>query len=145
MNLENLKELITKDSQIDSTELGIESLKIPQIHSKYLTILSDVKLLLTKQQSDLAILKLRKWKIYTGKASQEELESWGEEACDFTLLKSDVEQFVEADPKVIELKAKIAVSEVKLRMVEEFIKSVNNRNFMIKSAIEWQKMMNGII
>jgi hypothetical protein len=42
MNLENLKELITKDSQIDSTELGIESLKIPQIHSKYLTILSDV-------------------------------------------------------------------------------------------------------
>jgi hypothetical protein len=145
MNLENLKELITKDSQIDSTELGIESLKIPQIHSKYLTILSDVKLLLTKQQSDLAILKLRKWKIYTGKASQEELESWGEEPCNFTLLKSDVEQFVEADPKVIELKAKIAVSEVKLRMVEEFIKSVNNRNFMIKSAIEWQKMMNGII
>jgi hypothetical protein len=145
MNLENLKELIIKDSQIDSTELGIESLKIPQIHSKYLTILSDVKLLLTKQQSDLAILKLRKWKIFTGKASQEELESWGEEACDFTLLKSDVEQFVEADPKVIELKSKIAVSEVKLRMVEEFIKSVNNRNFMIKSAIEWQKMMNGIV
>jgi hypothetical protein len=145
MNLENLKELITKDSQIDSTELGIESLKIPQIHSKYLTILSDVKLLLTKQQNDLAVLKLRKWKIYTGKASQEELESWGEDSCNFTLLKSDVEQFVEADPKVIELKSKIAVSEVKLRMVEEFIKSVNNRNFMIKSAIEWQKMMNGII
>ena len=145
MNLEELKNSITKDSQIDSTELGIESLKIPQIHSKYLTILSDVKLLLTKQQSDLAILKLRKWKIYTGKASKEELDSWSEEPCNFTLLKSDVEQFVEADPKVIELKAKIAVSEVKLRMVEEFIKSVNNRNFMIKSAIEWQKMMNGII
>jgi len=145
MNLENLKELITKDSQIDSTELGIESLKIPQIHSKYLTILSDVKLLLTKQQNDLAVLKLRKWKIYTGKASQEELEAWGEEPSELTLLKSDVEQFVEADPKVIELKAKIAVSEVKLKMVEEFIRSLNNRNFNIKSAIEWQKMMNGII
>jgi len=145
MNLENLKELITKDSQIDSTELGIESLKIPQIHSKYLTILSDVKLLLTKQQNDLAILKLRKWKIYTGKASQEELDAWGEEPSELTLLKSDVEQFVEADPKVIELKAKIAVSEVKLKMVEEFIRSLNNRNFNIKSAIEWQKMMNGII
>jgi hypothetical protein len=145
MNLENLKELITKDSQIDSTELGIESLKIPQIHSKYLTILSDVKLLLTKQQNELAILKLRKWKIFTGKASQEELKLWDEEPCNFTLLKSDVEQFVEADPKVIELKSKVAVSEVKLRMVEEFLKALNNRNFMIKSAIDWQKMMNGII
>jgi len=145
MNLENLKELITKDSQIDSTELGIESLKIPQIHSKYLTILSDVKLLLTKQQNELAILKLRKWKIFTGKASQEELKLWDEEPCNFTLLKSDVEQFVEADPKVIELKSKVAVSEVKLRVVEEFLKGLNNRNFMIKSAIDWQKMMNGII
>ena len=145
MNLDNLKELITKDSQIDSTELGIESLKIPQIHSKYLTILADVKLLLTKHQNDLAVLKLRKWKIYTGKASKEELESWGEEPSDLTLLKSDVEQFVEADVKVIELKSKLAVTEVKLKMVEEFIKSLNNRNFMIKSAIEWQKMMNGIV
>ena len=145
MNLENLKELITKDSQIDSTELGIESLKIPQIHSKYLTILADVKLLLTKHQNDLAVLKLRKWKIYTGKASKEELESWGEEPSDLTLLKSDVEQFVEADSKVIELKSKLAVTEVKLKMVEEFIRSLNNRNFMIKSAIEWQKMMNGIV
>lgn len=145
MNLENLKELITKDSQIDSTELGVESLKIPQIHSKYLNILADVKLLLTKQQNDLAILKLRKWKIYTGKASQEELEAWGEEPSDLTLLKSDVEQFVEADAKVIELKSKLAVSEVKLKMVEEFLRSLNNRNFNIKSAIEWQKMMNGIV
>lgn len=144
MNLDNLKELITKDSQIDSTELGIESLKIPQIHSKYLTILADVKLLLTKHQNDLAVLKLRKWKIYTGKASKEELEAWGEEPSDLTLLKSDVEQFVEADVKVIELKSKLAVTEVKLKMVEEFIKSLNNRNFMIKSAIEWNKMMNGI-
>ena len=117
MNLDNLKETITKDSQIDSTELGIESLKIPQIHSKYLNILADVKLLLTKQQNDLAILKLRKWKIYTGKASREELEQWGEEPSDLTLLKSDVEQFVEADSKVIELKSKFAVSEVKLKMV----------------------------
>ena len=145
MNIENLKELITKDSQIDSTELGIESLKIPQLHSKYLTILADVKLLLTKHQNDLAVLRLRKWKIYTGKASKEELDEWKEEPSDLTILKSDVEQFVEADPKVIELKSKVAVNEVKLRIVEEFIKSLNNRNFMIKSAIDWQKMMNGIV
>ena len=145
MNLENLKELITKDSQIDSTELGIESLKIPQIHSKYLTILSDVKLLLTKQQNELAILKLRKWKIFTGKASQEELEQWSEEAFDLDILKTDVDKFMEADPKLIELKSKISVTEIKIKMVEEFLKGLNNRNFAIKSAIDWQKMMNGIV
>ena len=145
MNLENLKELITKDSQIDSTELGIESLKIPQIHGKYLNILTDLKLLLTKQQSDFAVLKLRKWKIYTGKASQEELKSWSEEPFDLDILKTDVDKFMDADPKLIELKSKIALNEIKIKAVEEFLKSLNNRNFTIKSAIDWQKMMNGII
>jgi hypothetical protein len=145
MNLENLKELITKDSQIDSTELGIESLKIPQIHGKYLNILTDLKLLLTKQQSDFAVMKLRKWKIYTGKASQEELQNWNEDPFDLDILKTDVDKFMDADPKLIELKAKISVNEVKVKMVEEFLKALNNRNFAIKSAIDWQKMMNGIV
>lgn len=145
MNLEELKNSITKDSQIDSTELGIESLKIPQIHSKYLNQLTDLKLLLTKYQNDFAILRLRKWKIFTGKASEEELEEWKEDPFELDILKTDVDKFMEADPKLIELKSKISVTEIKIKTVEEFLKALNNRNFTIKSAIEWQKMMNGIV
>ena len=145
MNLEELKNSITKDSQIDSTELGIESLKIPQIHSKYLNQLTDLKLLLTKYQHDYAILRLRKWKIFTGKASEEELGTWNEDPFDLDILKTDVDKFMDADPKLIELKSKIAVIEIKIKTIEEFIKSLHNRNFAIKSAIEWQKLMNGIV
>jgi hypothetical protein len=145
MNLEELKNSITKDSQIDSTELGNESLKIPQIHSKYLNMLTELRLLLSKLQHDFAILRLRKWKIYTGKASQEELESWKEEPFDLDILKTDVDKFMDADKSLIDLKLKISLNETKIKMIEEFLKSVNNRNFMIRSAIDWQKMMNGIV
>jgi hypothetical protein len=145
MDLEDLKNNITKDSQVDSTELGNEALKIPQIHGKYLNLLSDFKLLLTKNQNDYAIQKLRKWKILTGKASKEELEAWNEEQFDLDILKTDVEKFIEGDEKLIKMKSKIAVLEVKVKMVEEFLKALNNRNFTIKSAIDWQKMMNGIV
>ena len=145
MNLEELKNSITKDSQIDSTELGVESLKIPQIHSKYLNILTDLKLLLTKQQQDFAVLKLRKWKIYTGKASQEELDMWKEDPFDLDILRTDVDKFIDADKSLNDLKAKISLTEVKVKTVEEFLKALNNRNFAIKSAIDWQKMMNGIV
>jgi hypothetical protein len=145
MNLEELKNSITKDSQIDSTELGNESLKIPQIHSKYLNMLTELRLLLSKLQHDFAILRLRKWKMYTGKASQEELESWGEEPFDLDILKTDVDKFMDADKSLIDLKLKISLNETKIKMLEEFLKSVNNRNFMIRSAIDWQKMMNGIV
>ena len=145
MNLEDLKNNITKDSIVDDTELGKEAIRTPQLHGKYLNILSDLKLTLGKQVNDLAVLKLRLWKIYTGKASQEELEEWGEEASDLTLLKTDVERFIEADKKVIDLKAKVLLNETKVKMVEEFIKALNNRNFLIKSAIDWYKMSQGII
>jgi hypothetical protein len=145
MNLENLKEHITKDSIIDSTELGIEAIKIPQIHGKYINLLTDLKLLYTKQQQEYAILRLRKWKIYTGKASKEELELWKEDPFELDILKTDVDKFMDADQQLTDLKLKIALSETKIKMVEEFLKSVNNRNFMIKSAIDWQKMMNGIV
>jgi hypothetical protein len=145
MNLEELKNSITKDSQIDSTELGIESLKIPQIHSKYLNQLTDLKLLLVKQQQDYAVLKLRKWKIYTGKASQEELEQWNEDPFELDILRTDVDKFIDADKSLNDMKAKLSVTEVKIKTIEEFLKSLNNRNFSIKSAIDWQKMMNGIV
>jgi hypothetical protein len=145
MNLENLKEHITKDSIVDSTELGIEAIKIPQIHGKYINLLTDMKLLLTKQQQEYAILRLRKWKIYTGKASKEELELWKEDPFELDILKTDVDKFMDADPQLTDLKLKIALSETKVKMVEEFLKSLNNRNFVIRSAIDWQKMMNGIV
>ena len=145
MNLENLKEHITKDSIVDSTELGIEAIKIPQIHGKYINLLTDMKLLLTKQQQEYAILRLRKWKIYTGKASKEELEIWKEDPFELDILKTDVDKFMDADPQLTDLKLKIALSETKVKMVEEFLKSLNNRNFVIRSAIDWQKMMNGIV
>lgn len=145
MNLEELKNSITKDSQIDSTELGIESIKIPQIHSKYINVLTDLRLLLAKQQQEYSVLKLRKWKIYTGKASQEELDFWKEDPFDLDILRTDVDKFIDADDALNTLKAKIALTETKVKMVEEFIKGLNNRNFAIKSAIDWQKMMNGIV
>jgi hypothetical protein len=38
----------------------------------------------------------------TGKASKEELEAWGEEPFDLDLQKTDVEKFIEGDPKNVE-------------------------------------------
>ena len=38
MTLDQMMEEWRKDSSIDTTELGNESLKIPELHSKYLKI-----------------------------------------------------------------------------------------------------------
>jgi Recombination, repair and ssDNA binding protein UvsY len=144
MTLDTLKEEIKKDSLIDSTELAKEALRTPAIHGKYLSIHADLKIELQKLKNALAIMELRKWKLYTGKASKEELEEWGEEPFELNIIKTMVDKFVESDPTLLKIKTDLNLAETKVKMVEDFLKVLSNRNFAIKSAIDWNKLVNGI-
>ena len=44
MHLDKIKEIAEKDLPIDDTELGNESVRIPQLHNKYLVIFHDERL-----------------------------------------------------------------------------------------------------
>ena len=68
MDLEKLQELADSDLKINDTELDLESLKTPQLHNKYLKLLSKFNLLLKKADSDYAILHRNKWEYYMGKS-----------------------------------------------------------------------------
>lgn len=144
MNLETLKEEIKKDSLIDSTELAKEALRTPAIHGKYLSIHADLRMEYQKLQNAFAIMKLRKWKIYSGKASKEELEQWDEEPFELDVLKTALDKFMDADPTLLKIKTDLSILEIKIKMVEDFLKVLSNRNYAIKSAIDWNKLVNGI-
>lgn len=144
MTLETLKSEIQKDSLIDSTELAKEALRTPTIHAKYLAIHADLKVSYQKLQNAFAIMRLRKWKIYSGKASKEELIEWAEEPFELDVLKTALDKFMDADPTLLKIKTDISDAEVKVKMVEDFLKVLSNRNYAIKSAIDWNKLINGI-
>ena len=55
--IEKIQELWAKDCSIDNTELGNESLKVPELYNKYLKLYTNEKLLLVKINSDYQILK----------------------------------------------------------------------------------------
>jgi hypothetical protein len=144
MNLETLKEELKKDSLIDSTELAKEALRTPAIHGKYLSIHADLRIEYQKLQNAFAIMKLRKWKIYSGKASKEELEQWQEDPFELDVLKTALDKFMDADPTLLKIKTDLNILEIKIKIVEDFLKVLSNRNYAIKSAIDWNKLVNGI-
>ena len=57
MDLEKLQELADKDLKINETELDLESLRLPQLHNKYMKHLTKFKLLLSKAEAELATTK----------------------------------------------------------------------------------------
>ena len=144
MRLEDIRKQVETDIEIDHTELDKEAIKTPQLHNKYLIILNDEKLIYFKYDSDFKRMRKYKWLYYTGKLSQEELESFGWEQFDFKLLKPDIEKFIDSDEDIIELRGKLEYQKSKVDYLENIIKMIINRQWLIREAIDWIKFTNGV-
>ena len=51
--------------------------------------------------------------------------------------------YIESDDEIINLEAKIKYLEQMLYFLDQVMKQISNRGFQIKSAIEWEKFVNG--
>ncbi len=140
MTLEELQDQASKDLAIDDTQLDIESLSTPTLHSKYLKIYSTYALMLKKEEGDYSKLHIKKWLFYTGKASPEEYKD-----NDFQLkvLRQDVDKFIDADDLIIKQRQKIEYLKQICKFCEDTLKQINNRGFQIKNAIDWRRFTEG--
>ena len=144
MKLEEIQELWNRDREIDISELATESIRIPQIHDKYLKIYVDEKIKLRKLQLNLAKISKIKSDYYSGRMSQEELDRLEWQPFLVKVLKGEVNSYVESDDDIIKLKETIALMEEKINYIDSVIRMINNRGFQIKSAIDWIKFKDGI-
>ena len=144
MKLEEIQELWNRDREIDISELATESIRIPQIHDKYLKIYVDEKIKLRKLQLNLAKISKMKSDYYSGRMSQEELDRLESQPFLVKVLKSEVNSYIESDDDIIKLKETIALMEEKINYIDSVIRMINNRGFQIKSAIDWIKYKDGI-
>ena len=143
MKTSEITEMWDKDSKIDETELDSESLRTPQLHSKYLNFLTDEKLKASKLEYDYNRLKKYKWLYYTGKLSEEELADFGWEPFQLSILKTDIDRFLNADEELQLISNKLEYQKSVIYYLENIIKVISNRQWNIRSAIDWIKFTNG--
>ena len=130
-----------KDSQIDPDNLHNESLKIPQLHSKYYTIYNTITLLREKTRETYNKVKLERHNYYTGKAPA---EVYAEDPFPYKVRdKEALNRYLEADSKLNNVDLKIRYYDVMLKFLEEIIKTISNRTYQIKNAIEWHRFQAG--
>jgi hypothetical protein len=143
MKIEDILDLWKEDSQIDRTELGNAALIIPKLHHKYYQIFVAEKLSLRSQEADMKKLKLDKYEFYTqGHTDQSRNLGW-ELPSRGMILKADIPMYMDADKDIIKLSLKIGIQQEKIELLESIIKSLTNRGYQIKSAIDWVKFTMG--
>ena len=141
MNLEQIQEMWEKDSKIDPDNLHDESLKIPQLHSKYYTLYNTITLLRERAREQYSKVRLERYNYYTGKAPA---EVYAEEPFPYKVREKDaIQRHLDADDKINKIDMKIKYYDVMLKFLEEIIRAVSNRTYQIKNAIEWNKFQAG--
>ena len=141
MNLDEIQEMWQRDSVIDPDNLHDESLRIPQLHSKYYTLYNTITLLRERSRDSYSRVKLERYNYSTGKAPA---EVYVEEPFPYKVREKDaIQRHLEADEKLSAIDMKIRYYDVMLKFLEEIIKTVSNRTFQIKNAIEWNKFQAG--
>ena len=141
MNLEKIQEMWEKDSTIDPDNLHDESLKLPQLHSKYYTVYNTITLLREKARTNYNTIRLERYNYYTGKADPEVYEK---DPFPYKVRDKDaIQRHMEADERLTAADLKIRYYDTMLKFLEEIIKVIANRTFQIKNAIEWHKFQSG--
>jgi len=144
MQLDDLFDLWEKDCKLDRTELGEASTIIPQLHHKYYKIFAQERLTLRKLDAEFKSLHKDKWDYFQGTMIQSDLEERGWEPNPLKILKSDLALYIDSDKEVINHNLKVAYQKEKIDFLESIIRTINNRGFHIKNAIDWEKFKVGL-
>lgn len=140
MNIDEIQTLWEEDSKIDPDNLHNESIRIPSLHSKYYKIYNKILLLKKMEESKYKILKKEKWLYYSGKA---EPDIYIQKPFDHKVLKTDLDKYLDADSELIKSLSKLDYYQSMLSYLDSILKTILNRTFQIKNAIEFMRFTAG--
>lgn len=144
ITLNELQDAWKTDCKIDELNLGSESIKTAELHSKYLNHLTNFKLQLRKFESQMLTLRRVKWRYFRGELSKLELDDLGwEQYLGPQPLKNEMQEYLDSDSEIIKINDKLDYVRACLYQCESIMKSLNSRTWDIKNAVEWTKFTNG--
>jgi len=145
MNLNQIREMWGKDSVIDSSDLDTESLKIPNLHSKYLDIYVVKKMQLEKSNADLRAARRLRYLYYRGFLDESDLKKHNWEPWNLSVTKNtELQNVIEGDFFIEPLIQQVAYVKIQVEYLEQILKMLSTRSFQIRDAISFIKFKNGL-
>ena len=141
--LDDVLKMWADDSNIDRTEPGKALIDIPKLHSKYLNILSQHRLLVKDAEFKYNRMKKLKWEYYTGKLDDDELQKHGWTPFPF-VLKSDISTYLDSDEDLNKYIASKILHDEIVDICQSILKELNSRTFQLRDFIAWERFIQGV-
>lgn len=143
MDIETLYNEWAKDGEIDQANISKSTADIPKLHNKYFRWYVEEGLKLKKLKAEYKILYKLKGEYYRGELDDDELKQHGWKPQPLKILRTDVPMYLEADVDVVKLSLKIGLQEEIVAYLESIVKQISNRNFLMKTIVDWEKFRTG--
>ena len=143
MNIETILNDWSEDCKIDETNLSHESTNIPILHSKYISMYTNAKLSRLRIYEKRKEIKRKLTEYYDGKMCEEDLKEMGREQFKLNLINSQIATYVDSDDEMININLKLGYQDELIRLLEDIVKTIHTRNFIIKNSLDYQRFMNG--
>ncbi len=140
---DDINEMWSRDCKIDEANIVGEAKRIPELHSKYYNFFFKEALRVRKLKADMKELERAKYEYYSGSMCEEDLRERGWKPNPLKILRNDIDRYMQSDKDVVQLSLKIALHEERANYLENIIRQINNRNFVIKSMIDMIKFQAG--
>jgi hypothetical protein len=141
MKIEDIMKEWKNDAKIDDINLDSSSIDIPNLHAKWLEIRTKAKSKLIGLQYTKKKLTKTLYEYYRGNLNNpDDLKEIGREPLLNKPLNSETTIYVDADDEMININLRIAAQEEIVEVLTEILKSINNRNWVIKAAVDYRKL-----
>ena len=142
MNLEKIQQMWEEDSKMDMDNLHDESVRIPQLHQKYHTLYTTIKLLYKRAEDQYNKTKLDRYNYYSGKAPA---EAYVEEPIAYKVRdKESMTMHLNADTKLAKVKLKLEYYDTMIEFLEDILKMIHNRGYQVKNSIDFLRFQAGM-
>lgn len=130
-----------QDSNIDKHRLDDESVSVPKLHHKYLSLYLEIKSKKIAFNHRLEELKRDKELYYSGQATS---DVYKDKPFDLRLkTKAGVEKHINTDPEVSKILQRIEYMDILLEGVNHILEQIKWRSSTIRNAIDYMRFASG--
>ena len=138
MKIDDIMKKWEEDSSIDDQDLDGESLKIPNIHARYLEMYTKEKSSLREMKTHWKFLFQQRWEVVISKNGKPPEHN-------IRISKTELERHYVAADEVLQNAEKLMnEQEDKVDYLKSVLSILENRSFHINNAIRWRKFVAGL-
>jgi hypothetical protein len=137
VSIDALMEEWANDAVMNETEPARDLAKIPNLHAKYLNILTHHNLIVKKITADYNKLKSIKWQYYSGDLNNpEDLERYGLEPMPKKILRQDISIHIDSDPELTTILLKKMIHQEIVDYCTLVLKEINARTWQLQNIVK---------